>query len=60
MAFLIHAPSSRATVGRPGIHAGALPAEVQEWIPGLRFAAPGMTRSLCEAASQDIGGLAHA
>ena len=43
--------SSRATIGRPGIHAGTFPVvcgtssrQVQAWIPGLRFASPGMTR----------------
>ncbi len=35
------ASSSRATKGRPGIHSGT----VQEWIPGLRFAPPGTTRT---------------
>ncbi|CAH1657677.1 hypothetical protein BOSEA31B_11593 [Hyphomicrobiales bacterium] len=35
-------PSSRAW---PGIHAGAFPAQVQAWIPDLRFAPSGMTRA---------------
>ncbi|MGO4287498.1 hypothetical protein, partial [Bosea sp. TAB14] len=33
-------PSSRATEGRPGVHAGAFPMTVQGWIPDRRrFAA---------------------
>ncbi|MDR6869929.1 hypothetical protein J2Y55_000922 [Bosea sp. BE125] len=44
--------SSRATEGRPGIHSGT----AQEWIPGLRFAPPGMTaRVLSEQASARAG-----
>jgi hypothetical protein len=37
--------SSRATEGRPGTHSGTFVGKAQEWIPGLRFAPPGMTLS---------------
>jgi len=44
--FIEERVSSRATEGRPGIHAGALLGKVREWIPDLRFAPSGMIRGL--------------